>query len=116
MLIKALQPLKIRLPDGIHVLYPGQSYELTEHHALKLLAKAPDKVRRAEPTPTQWLDAWDELAQATSGITREDSRFNPVMDALDRCDRAFEQGDWMAFQKDANQVKALINVTEGEQT
>lgn len=50
MLIQALHPLKIRLPDGIHVLYPGQSYELAELHALKLLAKAADKVRRAEPT------------------------------------------------------------------
>ncbi len=50
MLIQALHPLKIRLPDGIHVLHPGQSYELAELHALKLLAKAADKVRRAEPT------------------------------------------------------------------
>ncbi len=109
MLIQALHPLKIRLPDGIHVLHPGQSYELTELHALKLLAKAADKVRRAEPTPTQWLDAWEKLAALTDGIEKNDPRFKPVLDALEECDRAFEQDAWTRFREAAKEVQRLVN-------
>ncbi len=109
MLIKALRPLKIRLPDGIHALHPGHSYELPDYHALKLLAKAADKVRRAEPTPTQWLNAWEKLAALTDGIEKTDPRLSPVMAALERCDRAFEKGDWGRFRQAAKEVQRLVN-------
>ena len=108
MLIKALRPLKIRLPDGIHALHPGLSYELPDYHALKLLAKAADKVRKAEPTPTQWLNAWEDLAQATFGITHDDPIFKPVLAALEECDAAFEQDNWGLFREAAKKVQRLM--------
>ena len=114
MLIKALRPLKIRLPDGIHALHPGHSYELPDYHALKLLAKAADKVRRAEPTPTPWLDAWEKLAQLTNGIERTDPRFMPVLASLEECDKAFELDNWAQFREAATEVQRLVNAPESE--
>lgn len=45
MLIEALKPLRLRLPDGNLELGPGTSIELVDHFAQRLLRKAGGKVR-----------------------------------------------------------------------
>ena len=49
MLIEALKPLTVKLPGGDLQLKPGRPVNLAEDRALKLLAKAPGKVRMVEP-------------------------------------------------------------------
>lgn len=46
MLIEALRPLLVRLPDGDVQLEPGVPVELPDEHGQQLLRKAPDAVRR----------------------------------------------------------------------
>ena len=48
MLIEALQPLLVHLPDCDLQLEPGQPVDILDDHAVRLLAKVPDKVRRVE--------------------------------------------------------------------
>lgn len=63
MLIEALRPLLVRLPETDLKLVPGVPVELPEEQASRLLAKVPDKVRRVEPLPpgfnqiVQWESA-----------------------------------------------------------
>ena len=59
-------------------------------------------------TPTQCLDAWDELAQATNGIEKTDPRFATVMAALDQCDDFFLAGDWPGFQQIVEDIGHLM--------
>ncbi len=61
-----------------------------------------------KPTLIQWETAWQELAQATLGIKKSDPRFHPILEALEDCDDAFEQGDWLEFQRAAERVKQII--------
>jgi hypothetical protein len=56
MLIEALQPLTVRLPQGEVRLVPGHPTEIPSPHAERLLAKAGDKVR-ALHGKHQWI-AW----------------------------------------------------------
>ena len=63
----------------------------------------------SKPTQDQWIQAWDALAQATFGIEKNDPRFKPVLDALEECDRAFEQDAWTRFRKAAKEVQRLVN-------
>ncbi len=95
----------MRLPDGEHSLTPGTKYDFTESQAEKLLGKAQGKVRVVK---TNWLEAWEELAQATNNIERTDPRFQPVLNALEECDEAFEQGDWIQFRQAAEMVQKLV--------
>ena len=68
------------------------------------------------PQPSDWETEWRALAKATFGITHDDPRFNPVMSALDSCDRTFEQGDWLAFKLAAAQVRAAVRPsTQGKE-
>ncbi|HJY80409.1 MAG TPA: hypothetical protein VKK81_04930 [Candidatus Binatia bacterium] len=69
----------------------------------------------APPPSPGWLAAWSELAQATYGITPDDSRLRPVMTALAQCDHAFATDDWPAFQRAAVEVKQIVarGVTDG---
>ena len=70
----------------------------------------PDKVRYIPPQP-EWLWRWRDLATLTEGLLRTDCRYHPVLAALDRCDVAFEHGDWPAFQEAAEAVKRLVQGT-----
>lgn len=45
MLIEALAPLTVRLAEGDIRLFPGKPVDWPEERALKLLARAPGKVR-----------------------------------------------------------------------
>ena len=60
------------------------------------------------PTPDQWLSAWRTLADLTQGIQESDWRYLGVLDLLDGCDRAFEQGNWPSFERLARKVKGLF--------
>ena len=51
MLIEALAPLRIRLPERELSLVPGQPVDLPDKHARRLLEKAGTKVRRIPPNP-----------------------------------------------------------------
>jgi len=60
-----------------------------------------------QPTQTEWADAWDKLSALTAGVEKADSRFAPVMAALDLCEQAFECRNWPLFQREAEQVRRL---------
>ena len=107
MRIEALRPLKVKLPNGHLQLTPGEPVDLPDHQAEKLLLKAPGAVRVLRPR-TKWLQAYQELARVTNNITKDDSRFLPVLHALDGCDAAFEKDDWQEFVKGMEQVIAAV--------
>lgn len=66
MLIEALKPLTVRLPNGDLQLKPGVPTELPEASALKLLAKAGGKVRLVPRPPDEsvTIEPADELVRA----------------------------------------------------
>ena len=66
-----------------------------------------DREAKARTVQPQWVVAWRNLAQLTDGITKDDPRFLSVCDALEKCDRAFEQDKWTVFQQEAESVKRL---------
>ena len=68
--------------------------------------KATSKVRLFQPSHTEWLTAWRELAGLTYGIMPDDPRLQPVLDALNHCDTAFLCGDWSSFLKAADEVRS----------
>ncbi len=106
MLIEAVtQPIRYTWPQGELLLKPGKPVEVPEDRGQKVLAKCGGKVRKVFP---DWLRAWDELAQATNGITRDDSRFHPIMDGLDQCDTAFLSNNWGQFRQAAQEVHRLM--------
>ena len=108
MLIEAVgEPVTYRWPSGEIQLEPGCPVYLPESRALKLLAKAQGKVRLAEPANPDWLAEWRTLARITDGITADDPRFQPVMAALEQCDKAFQANDWSAFRRAAMQVREV---------
>lgn len=63
-------------------------------------------------TNRDWLTLWRELARMTYGIEKEDPRFQPMMEALNRCDEAFKQDDWPAFEQAANDVRQAVQSRE----
>ncbi len=92
--------------DGkLIALSPGDRLDWPEVQAEKLLARASGKVRQIAG---DWLAAWHNLAQATNNIERKDPRFQPVLDTLEECDRAFEQGDWIQFRQAAAEVQRIV--------
>ncbi len=106
MLLEAVDhPIRYTWPQGELRLEPGKPIKVPDTRGKKVLAKCRGKVRKVSP---DWLRAWTELARITNGITKDDSRFNPIMAGLARCDVTFELDDWAAFQQEANQVKALV--------
>ncbi len=113
MLIEVLKPLTVKLPTGDLQLKPGCPVNLAEDWALKLLSRAKGKVRLVEPANPDWLAEWRTLARITNGIRADDSRFQPVMTALEQCDTAYLAGDWPAFQQAVAQVRLAVQ-TEDE--
>jgi hypothetical protein len=55
-----------------------------------------------------WLKAWRELAEVTSGMTKDDPRLETVMRWLNACDVAFTIGTWTGFCEAAEQVRAIM--------
>jgi hypothetical protein len=66
--------------------------------------------RRIIATQTEWTCAWRQLAELTDALTEDDCRFQPVMDALSQCDRAYLVGDWDDFEKAAARVRDAIYI------
>jgi hypothetical protein len=106
MLIESLTPLTIRRRSGEVRLLPRQPVDFPEEEALKLLARAPGKVREVM---TDWPAAWRELAALTAGLTKEDPRLPMVMAALNECDNAFLSGNCSAFRQAAAMVRSAVH-------
>ena len=107
MLIEALKPLRLRLPDREVTLQPKDQFALAVEHVARLLSKAPASVR-VIPEPDDWLRAWRELSTVTLGIAPDDLRSEPVMASLDQCDEAYLAGNWGAFQIAAEEVRKRV--------
>ena len=67
----------------------------------------PKRAKLPRVSQARWLKTWRELADLTTGVEVNDPRFRPIMEALESCDRAFEQGDWATFQRLAEKAKTL---------
>lgn len=63
------------------------------------------------PAPPDWLGAWRELARLTDGMLPDDSRLQPILMALRRCDDTFLANDWPAFQRAVEQVRQAVQRT-----
>ena len=78
MLIEALTPLTIRLPEGEVRLRPGEPFELSDQCALKLMECAPGRVRRVGVTTQAGsllgqVIQWDSpLFGLLSGLVQDD--------------------------------------------
>ena len=106
MLLEAVdRPIRYTWPQGELRLEPGKPIKVPDDRGQKVLAKCGGKVRKVSP---DWLGAWEELAQATNNIEMTDPRFKPILSALKKCDRAFEQGDWIQFRQAAEMVQKLV--------
>ena len=80
---------------------------------LDLIRNRPElKLKSAELTSEQWIESWHNLARITDGITKDGPRFHPICEALENCDRAFEQDNWTEFQQAAESVKRLMEENE----
>ena len=64
--------------------------------------------KEAPKAHSDWLAAWRELAQATSGLTADDPRLPSVMRWLNACDVAFSLDSWPSFQEAAAEVKRMV--------
>ena len=56
----------------------------------------------------QWVDAWRELAKATDGITKTDSRFKRITNLLNLGDSAFKRNGWNSFCRISDQLKGML--------
>lgn len=56
----------------------------------------------------EWLVVWRELAEVTSGITKDDPRLERIMRWLNVCDTAFTLGSWPGFCEAAEQVREIV--------
>jgi len=73
--------------------------------AQRFLAKAQGKVREVK---RDWSPSWRELAVLSSGLTADDPRLPLVMAALNACDDAYLNGDFMAFCQAAERVRSAV--------
>jgi len=55
-----------------------------------------------------WLKAWRELAEVTSGMTKDDPRLVGVMRWLNVCDTAFTLGTWTGFCEATERVREIM--------
>ena len=66
-------------------------------------------------TLPDWKIEWSNLAHLTNGVTSDDPRRQPILVALEECDRAYKADDWPAFQRAAEWVCVAVE-GDGEQT
>ena len=117
--LQALSGAQLRGPHA----YPGHSHTSglnpAKNQELKCGPKCDEPVTlpRAIPRPEQcgtssqpsgWETEWGALVKATPGITISDSRFQPLCEAIEKMDRAFEQDNFVAFKKAAAHAKDII--------
>ncbi len=73
--------------------------ELANKAIALLMDGTPPVCEPADPRPISWLTAWREVVALTRGITIADPRMPAIMEALKRCDAAFEADRWAAFER-----------------
>lgn len=118
MLIEAVKrPITYRWPGQEVQLIPGSPVDLPDERARRLLFNFPGKVRvvlsaESSQKEKKWLAGWREVTEITAGKTTEYSRFGSVMAAVAKCDQAFEQDDWSAFQEAAKAVREAMQSTK----
>ena len=105
MLIEAMTLLTVKFSTGDIRLTPGVPVEIPAVQARRLILKAQGKVREAK---RDWSPSWRELAELTSGLTKDDLRLPEVMAALNACDDAYLSGDWEKFQCNATQLREIM--------
>ncbi len=105
MLIEALIPMNLTLPEGVKTLKAGDRVNLPEDKARKLLNLAKKKVRISR---AQWTESWCALAKMTVDIEECSPKFQPILKALEGCDVAFAQENWGEFFRAYQSIKALV--------
>lgn len=55
-----------------------------------------------------WTGIFRELARLTHGIEPDDFRLFDVMTAMHTADDCFKAGDWVGFQRAANEVRRIV--------
>ena len=110
MLIEAIQqPIRFRARDGKEFVLPLRTpVDVPDAVAQRIVDRAGKKVRIVRRGVHDWLMAWRELAEVTSGLTAEDPRLTPVLEALDGCDAAFIADDWEAFEQAREGVRRAM--------
>ena len=72
MVLKAVQPLQVKMPDGPRAFAPGEIITLPDQVGRRLLEMAPQQVEVVEPKPLQpgvWCEWWcPELGHCTGQI------------------------------------------------
>ena len=61
MVLKAVQPLRVKMPDGSRAFAPGETITLPDWVGQRLVAMAPQKVEVIEPKALQpgvWCEWW----------------------------------------------------------
>lgn len=107
VLVEAVNPLVVRLPDKDVQLVPGVPTELASRYARRLLQTG--KVRLVVAPHADWLTLWTYVIDLSNGLLRTDPRLPAVLHALEACDHAFEQGSKGAF------ITAILEVAEAMQ-
>ena len=110
MIFEALEAITLSTKTrGTFSLKPGDRLDWPDEDVRKVLERCPEKFKVIEThhNANLWVNAWREIADLTSGIQEMDRRFKAVLDLLNLCDKAFEAGNWEAFQRWAEKVKDL---------
>ena len=60
------------------------------------------------PASDDWQTAWRRVAALTEGLTEDDPRFASVLNLLDHCDTAFDQGNYLEFHGHLENIGNLL--------
>jgi hypothetical protein len=108
LIFEALQSITLSTKTrGAFSLNLGDRLNWPDEDAKRVLTHYPEKFRLIETSTDPWLHAWRDLAEMTRNVEEADWRFLGVMDLLNGCDKAFESGNWAAFQRLAEKAKTL---------
>jgi len=109
MIIEATEKaVTYRFPGGEILIEQNRPVEVEYQRALKVLEKAKAKVRVVRLSHADWLTAWRDLADVTSGIEPDDHRLPPIMTLLDQCDECYLAGNWIGFRDAASKVHKVV--------
>ncbi len=70
MVLKAVQPLRVKMPDGLRAFVPGETITLLDLVGRRLLELAPQRVEVVEPQaihPGVWCEWWSPLLGHCTG-------------------------------------------------
>ncbi len=112
MLVEAIGPLLVRLPEKDIRLVPGIPTELAPRYVHRLLRAG--KVRLVLSTALDWLALWRFVAFVSDGLLPTDPRLPVVLVAMTACDRAFELGDKAAFLEAVEGVVQAMHTEMGK--